>query len=261
MYKTASHTCAHVFNSERYEEPLSSYCYQLFILRMATAAEKSSCKTLKFIKVKRKASEEVNSPLVTGNNAKRFKFLGSAASVNDDTIKELISNNSEMAVDEDASFEISDLADFINKYRQRVKQFPKPKESVTLNGTKLISLPSNLDPFNRDESDGEDSGDYVYDVYCDGGSEHGNEQVLLHDVDMNYREVYDEENDSNDEDHEANQYPDDEDAESPVSPSDSEEDEWLDQDTRDMLNDFEKYTLRLDSSDESDYEDCYGGDD
>ena len=223
---------------------------------MATAGEKSS-KTLKFIKVKRKASEEANSPLVTGNNAKRFKFLGSAAAVTDDTIKELISNNSEMNVDEEARFEISDLADFIAKYRQ---QLPKAKETVTLNGTKLISLPSNLNPFNRDESDEDDSGNYVYDVYCDDGSDHGNEQVLLHDVDMNYREVYDEENDSNDEDHEANQYPDDEDADSPVSPSDSEE-EWLDDDTRDMLKDFEKHTLRIDSSDESDYEDCYGGDD
>lgn len=131
--------------------------------------------------------------------------------------------------------------------------------AVTLNGTKLISLPSNLDPFDSEQSDQEDSENYVYDVYCDDGSDHGNEQVLLHDVDMSYREVYDEENDSNDEDHEANQYPDEDDNHSDSSGS-HYGDVWLDDSTLDILHDFERHTLKLDS-DESDYEDCYGGDD
>lgn len=118
-----------------------------------------------------------------------------------------------------------------------------------------------MDPFDGEQSEEDDeSENYVYDVYCDDGSDHGNEQVLLHDVDMNYREVHDEENDSNDEDHEANQYPDEDDTHSDTSGS-HYEDGWLDDETRDMLNDFEKHAITFDSADESDYEDCYGGED
>lgn len=105
------------------------------------SVEGKPCKKLKFIKVKRKASDDhSSSPLIKGNNAKRFKFLGSAVSGDDDTIKELISNNSEINVVEESTYEISDLVDFIAKYRQRVKQFPKPKEGMYLGIGELIYI-------------------------------------------------------------------------------------------------------------------------
>lgn len=133
---------------------------------------------------------------------------------------------------------------------------------VTLNGTRLVSAPSNLDPYAGDENDSDDESkcNYVYDVYCDDGSDHGNEQVLLHDVDMGYREVFDEENDSNDEENEANEYPEEDDDH--YKEYDYYRD-WVDDETRDILNDFERYTLNTgEEKDESDEdEDYYGRED
>lgn len=217
---------------------------------MASSAE-TPAKKLKIIKVKRKASDGQNSQLLFGGSAKRFKFIGSSQTGDEETIKELIVEKGEINVDESKDFEISDLADFIAKYKKRVRQFPKTNEVVTVNGTRLISAPSNLNPLADDGKDSDDEGKdkYIYDIYCDDGSDHGNEQVLLHDVDMGYREVYDEENDSNDEENEANEYP-DEDSDH-YREYDQYRDDWLDDETRDMLDQFDRYNLPADGDEES----------
>ena len=87
-------------------------------------------KKLKLVKIKRKATDEQNPQLFLGENAKRFKFIGSALADDEDTIKELIAEKDEIEMDKVKSFEISDLADFIAKYREKAKQFPKAREGM-----------------------------------------------------------------------------------------------------------------------------------
>lgn len=93
---------------------------------MATCEEPVAKKFKKFVKVKRKATDDKNSQLLFGENAKRFKFIGSTISGDEEHIKELIvEKTEEKAVEQ---FVISDLADFIDKYKSKIRQFPKSNE-------------------------------------------------------------------------------------------------------------------------------------